>query len=623
MISSSVIPIDTLQVTVPSTPLPWWITSNVSKWRYRIDIEGIKNANPQDLGIFDWKVLFEIALRDPTSIWRLSPSISLGQDVIPILGSIQEIDFVTNKAVFRLHGHTVSLLLKHHAELIRQLSHIPLRHAAVIADTFRRRLDVLQVKLSAVVISCTDGNYARGDFPAYASTPGANKDIVRMLDLALKGNGLRRILLDAFFDLSPSIPSLIEDSLGSSSPGSRSLIKTPSSVLSGLPSKPYVSPTETIFPYNELQTLICQKPSNQKPEHDDNNLVSNASSRKRKRELHPPAKATNRRRRANIIEDERGGKRRKPSNNNKALERIKVSLKTLKAGPICRKLSSVATECLERSTCEEPWLGDRLVNSGTQIAPHTPAVTTKEKAMEQFASQKSRPRQKSHIRPSPENALNCDELAIFNMDSSFAPVTRRQAAFNFQAIQRSEGTSNTTIFYNIGEDSDETEDEDGNGGTRPQRSKPFNRFLTRLMEPGKMLEKRQTGALPKVLKRPRRDSTSEERDWEDSTDSRSNSDYSSSNDSPGDGSINTTNSDESTMNGSSRECSIRSAFAEENKPLSTQDDNYTDEDDLILDSDTPDIELLTDSADEEDHRHRKLRRLERKRLKRGIQVAEI
>lgn len=43
--------------------------------------------------------------------------------------------------------------------------------------------------------------------------------------------------------------------------------------------------------------------------------------------------------------------------------------------------------------------------------------------------------------------------------------------------------------------------------------------------------------------------------------------------------------------------------------------DYTDAEDLVLDSDTPTVELLCDSGDSEDHRDRKRRRRERKKLK--------
>ncbi|KAF3926245.1 hypothetical protein ABW20_dc0103393 [Dactylellina cionopaga] len=90
---------DSLNIVVPSVPLPWWITSNISKWRFLVDIAGIKDSNPQDLAIFDWKIVFEISLRHNASIWRLCPSLHLGRVQIPIFGIVQEVDFVTGKTL--------------------------------------------------------------------------------------------------------------------------------------------------------------------------------------------------------------------------------------------------------------------------------------------------------------------------------------------------------------------------------------------------------------------------------------------------------------------------------------------------------------------------------------------
>ncbi|KAK6544471.1 hypothetical protein TWF694_001165 [Orbilia ellipsospora] len=240
---------DLLNVIVPSTPLQWWFTSNISKWRHLISIPGISTCtDPSTLLIFDWKILFEISLRQPSSIWSLCPPLIINLSsnrslYISILAVIQEVDFVTSKATFRLHTHTIEVLCKAHREYISHQRGIPLQHAQRLVALFRHRLDVLQVNLNATVLTCTDGVYARGDFPGYASHPRADKSVVKKLGLVLRENGLRKIILDAFVEVRCSIPGFV--------------FGRPGGVLQlGFRSDEKDKEENVVFPYHELQSLL-------------------------------------------------------------------------------------------------------------------------------------------------------------------------------------------------------------------------------------------------------------------------------------------------------------------------------------------------------------------------------
>ncbi|KAJ6259191.1 hypothetical protein Dda_6089 [Drechslerella dactyloides] len=359
---------DPLDVTVivPSTALPWWVTSPIAKWRFSINIADIAATEPQDLAILDWKILFEIALRHPSSLWRLCPPIILptissastskltapsngvptakntgtslttnsvlgdtgrskkskftdSQIQIPILARIHRVDFVASRVIFRLDTSTIAALLSQHTAHVSQIQRtgqIDARRADRVARSFANRVNALQVTLNAAVLTATDGVCARGDFPSYAKRQRANQYVVRMLDVVLKESGLRKVIYQAFFDMdsqscSPERPSASPSQTdGESASSFTSAGSGRRDVDSGS-----MSPCELPGPYCELQPTICRDT----PDVPAAPAAAMGTSQpKRKREQLESSTsalpADKKRRCANIIENEHGGKGRRPSN---------------------------------------------------------------------------------------------------------------------------------------------------------------------------------------------------------------------------------------------------------------------------------------------------------------------
>ncbi|KAF3929179.1 hypothetical protein AA313_de0202220 [Arthrobotrys entomopaga] len=684
--------IDSLNVIIPSTPLPWWITSNISKWRHLVSIPGISNSDPAHLAIFDWKILFEISLRQPSSIWSLCPPITLTLSVsrtlhIPILAVIQEVDFVASRAVFRLHRHTREVLCSAHREYIsHQRGVISPQHAQRLLAIFRYRLDVLQVCLDARVLVCTDGVYARGDLPGYATHPRADESVVRMLGMVLRENGLRKVILDAFVEVRCSIPGFVFERpggvlrLGSSGGGDDKKEKEKGAM----------------FPHNELQSLICKSSREYSSTHPGRKHATSSP-------LH--GGSSSRRRCANIVEDQRGGKSRRssghvqlqrPTTTTGRIHKSKsprVSSRSKNKGTTTVRLdvgsegsNLKATPIDEISRCPKSPLTDASSDSGiclispdsttiptssssSTIDTHLPihqhhhhpeeeGIEVEEEEEGQVPSSTITLEQSTPTPKNPCHTLKQDELKIFNMDSSFAPVTRRQAAlaltlkpqFSAKDVKVKRVSLSKTSLQDVvvlpspspeqsnlnqhqpqqeeqGEEGEETVVENSNtfiddDSTIPATSSPpyvtppneqtphstppnihhlrlqppppppegeeiddgpFNRFGYTLEEPSVIFEREGIPPSP---------SSSSE------------------------------NSDEEDQENHHRHSSKSKLKHKTRTKRQRDEEDYSDEEDRVLDSDTPDIELLTDSADEAEHRDRKLRRRERKRRKREMLARE-
>ncbi|EPS36004.1 hypothetical protein H072_10400 [Dactylellina haptotyla CBS 200.50] len=631
---------ESLNVVIPSTPLPWWLTSNIAKWRHLIDIPGIRDAPAaQDLAIFDWKILFEISLRQPTSIWRLSPSITFGQVQVPILGIIQEVDFVANRAVFRLHSHTIKLLLTHHAEYTRQRK-LPPQQEGRIRQTFACRLDILQVKLNAAVLVCTDGEYARGDFPVYAADPRANVNILRMLNLVLKESGLRKIILDAFVELQSSIPTFVFGPgglLGGAGTIAPKLISS-SSEAPGC-SGGHVSPEAMGFPYHDLDVMIYGKGGQVQSA---GSIIPHApsSSSKRKRQSSGDTVKTNKRRRhANIIEDVRGGKSRRPSivaelpsvkiaipqivNNSGSKHKvtipsplateIKQTIENSPPPPSCCAVEEIIGSPRARKSPSTSASSDSgiFIQSvpDEEVTPSAAEVTQQSSTPDELETVTSTPEppllSDESMKQSPrvDLDLNHDELKIFNMDSSFAPVTRRQAAMaNKQTVNLKDmKVKRVSLVKTSLRDISPTQDTAEEVRQENKNSKKKNKDTA-------------PTAVPKTAKKqPKQEEPEPESESEPETSLLDQHLALNHFDFRLEDPMDIAARDEKFLEPEEK---VSSSDSSSLASLEKDDEDYTDEDDNILDSDTPDIELLVDSADEAEHRDRKIRRRQRKQRKR-------
>ncbi|KAF3156903.1 hypothetical protein TWF751_002527 [Orbilia oligospora] len=609
-------------IIIPSEPLRWWAQSKIANWRRFVDIAGIKDADPKELSIFDWKIIFEIALRSST--WRLCPSMVFGETCeIPIFGIIQELDFITGKVIFRLDPRTATPLVRQHAKYIfSRRKNLPPKQAIEILQTFERRVDVLQIRLRAGVLDATDGTPG-ADFPKYASDPSARKSVVDMLGLVLRENGLRKTILDAFVETQPSVPSFVFNpsrSLGGEpAEGMHSLQST--NTLLPLPPPPQ-------FPLSELHSLISkpQAPQHSRAEHDLPSQLPVDFSLKRKQNSSPTPSP-------------QLGKRvhvRTPLPKNRV---IKSSRPTATgSSPLTTEVKSDGPSS-PSPTPQEPLVRQRSrkspsacpsIDSGIDIkTPTSVAANSPEPNPSKTVLRAKEPTltiipdERSSVLPPSSNqatlkrkrvSLNHDELTIYKMDSSFAPVTRQQAAMELKK------TPNQTIgvgsvrtlkeltprkLSNVqrspsrnSKDTDEEEDNWYDTHEEVQIDHPREEDKAKDAEDKdegvRVEEGIQDGCSKTVgLPTPRRPPPSGINRFGFTVRN------------PGDSSLATKKKNNKGKKGKGKK--------RKGRPPSSSD--YTDPEDLVLDSDTPTLELLCDSEDSEEHRDRKYRRRERKRLK--------
>ncbi|RVD84234.1 uncharacterized protein DFL_005995 [Arthrobotrys flagrans] len=580
-------------ITVPSEPLQWWAYSKIAKWRHFVGVAGIIDADPKELSIFDWKIIFEIALRSST--WRLCPSMILGKSCeIPIFGTIQELDFVTGKAIFRLHPRTTAPLVRQHAKYIfSRRGNLPPKQAIEILRTFERRIDVLQIRLYARVVEATDGTPG-ADFPQYASDPSAKKSVVDMLSIVLKENGLRKTILDAFVEIQPSVPSFVFNpsrSLGGESAGSVQSIQSTHT------SPPPIAPPPQ-FPLSELHSLIS------KPQAPQNTRAEN---------LPPPANSSLKRKQTStpILFAQSDKRVRTSPTKPKAIKSLRPA--TTESSPLTTEVKW-SDPPSPSSTPREPPIRQRSrkspsacssINSGNDINTPTPVAANTPEPNPAKPVQEAKeptltiiPDERSSVLPSSSNkttlkvrrvSLNNDELAIYKMDSSLAPATRQQAA-----IELKETTNSAT----------------GVGSVRT-------------------LKKLASQRLPSVQRSPSRnskDTDGEEDSWYD-THEQMGPNHLQEEDRAQEAEAKDEEMGKKKKEKFGMEVLIPSGCqkpdprekkkkkGKKRKTRISDLNDYTDAEDLVLDSDTPTVELLCDSGDSEDHRDRKRRRRERKKLK--------
>ncbi|KAK6335653.1 hypothetical protein TWF696_002420 [Orbilia brochopaga] len=755
---------DPLDVTVivPSGPMPWWITSPIAKWRLCIDIADIAATEPQDLAILDWKILFEIALRHPSSTWQLCPPVVLpnrlatpssnsscilpaihsrnttsnGHDTafkntikpptsskkskrpidtmnthIPILARIHHVDFVSSRAIFRLDSSTTTALLSHHTSYISHIQRsgrISVHQAVYVMQTFAQRLDALQVTLNAAVLTATDGVYARGDFPAFAKRQRSNQYVVRMLDLVLKESGLRKVIHDAFVDLGPdphSIPvpqsydvdhymhwygpsSFVGSESGYQRAASSS---TEASAHLGSESstESFVSPRELVFPYSELHAAICKNVASPPPPIMATATASIDKPPPTNKKKSQPRSAVSleerkKRRSANIVENERGGKGRRPSSQYSqalpATDAIPSPRSSHKPSPVDTITASTAspvemnppkrkaTKRAKRKLEEIPTKSSNLPSSTTPDTDSTLSTISSLTALSGIcergdadtpskqptndenlaATKKDRDESTTITKPSPdrtlEDELKHDERTIYNMDSSFAPVTRRQAALQKSAsaeprrrsgsarrssvvarpqkprapprssTPRNRNAPRTSLKRSADRDDDSSYNPSRNPSPAPKRRKLTATSHTSVPKSPKTANHEiTTNDTPTTHKRTLRNRTNQmaiEPEIEIEPEIAAESEFEMSSD-PEDLMVPPPPPPSPASMASPKHSRKRKRVSPEPVP-----EDYTDSEDCNLDSDTPDIELLCDSEDEADHRSRKLRRRARKAARR-------
>ncbi|KAK6499684.1 hypothetical protein TWF481_010045 [Arthrobotrys musiformis] len=607
---------NSLNVIVPSEPLKWWPYSKIANWRHFVDVGGIKDANPKELSIFDWKIIFEIALRSST--WRLCPSIVFGESCeVPIFGIIQEVDFVTCKAIFRLHPRTTTPLLQQHAKFIySRRDKIPPSQATEILKAFESRIDMLQIRIHVGVLDATDGTPG-ADFPEYASSPSARKSVKDMLSIVLKESGLRKTILDAFVEKEPSVPSFVF------SP-SRSLS---GSCAGGVQSSQPTHTPPPQFPLGELHSLIS-KPQSLQQRHFDPNIPSTTSSPKRTRPSTPiPSPQPNKR----ICPSPTRTKALKSSRSTAAVSSPLVSEvrwnDTPSSSPSFIHQQPLDLQRFQKSPSICPSIDSGIdINTPAPVLSKSPEPLSAQPALEAKEHTLTIiPDKRSSNIPQPSNkttlkvrrvSLNNDELTIYKMDSSFAPVTRQQAAIELNktpvaaAGAGSVGTlgegnpqGSLGARRSLSRDSKDTDGEDSWYDTHeemevenPQEPEPEKEAV----EKGKQV---QSGARNTVESPKPRTTTATTACFE-----LTRFGLPPLRGPPG-------GPKKSKKKNKKKDSKKKKSEKGKQKQEIVIDSDYTDAEDLVLDSDTPTLELLCDSDGSEDHRDRKYRRRERKKLK--------
>ncbi|KAK6515414.1 hypothetical protein TWF506_007750 [Arthrobotrys conoides] len=608
-------------IIIPSESLRWWAQSKIANWRYFVDIAGIKDADPKELSIFDWKIIFEIALRSST--WRLCPSMVFGESCeIPIFGMIQELDFVTGKVVFRLHPITITPLVKQHAKYIfSRRKNLPSEQAREVLQAFERRIDVLQIRLRAGVLDATDGTPG-ADFPKYASDLSARKSVVDMLSLVLKENGLRKTILDAFVEIQPSVPSFVfspSRSLGGASTESvQSLQPTNTPLLLPPPQ----------FPLTELHSLISkpQAPQRSRAEHNHPPQLPVDSSLKRKQNSTLITSPQLGKRLCTPISKIRAVKSSRPTATGSSP--LATEVKWNDPLPPSPSPSPSPREPLIRQRSRKSPSACPSIDSGVDINTPTPVAANSPEPTSAIAALKANqptltiiPDERTSAIPSSSNkttlklrrvSLNHDELTIYKMDSSFAPITRQQAAMELKKTPNSTtggGSVSTlkellpqklpSVQRSLSRNSKDTDEEEDNWydtheevqtdhpqeGDRAKEVEAEDKDKNKIMKVEEEIqgESSNTIGLPKPHKRVKTSGI---------------------------------NRFGLTLRSPGHDPRVRKRKRGGKVPKQTLGlDDYTDSDDLSLDSDTPTLELLCDSENSEDHRDRKYRRRERKKLR--------
>ncbi|KAK6356337.1 hypothetical protein TWF718_000698 [Orbilia javanica] len=593
-----------LSVTIPSEPLGWWAHSKIANWRRFVDVAGIKDADPKDLSIFDWKIIFEIALRSST--WRLCPSMAFGEFCeIPIFGTIQEVDFVTGKAVFRLHPSTTVPLIRQHAKYVSsRRKSLPLKQAVEILQAFERRIDVMQIRLHAGVLDATDGTPG-ADFPKYASSRSARKSVKDMLSIVLKETGLRKVILDAFVEIQPSIPSFVFGPCRSLGGGSLGGVRTTHSTPS-----PLLLPAQ--FPLNELHSLISENQPRRYRQAEPGIRPSPHClfQQRQTSSLTPPGQSKKRAYtpliKTSAIKSSRPG----ATGSSPLTSEIKWSDPPSPSSASHNRRGSRKSPSVCPST-----------DSGIDINTPTPRAASSPQQIPAKLVQGGKeptftiiPDGRSSALPSSSNkttlkvkrvSLNNDELAIYRMDSSFAPVTRQQAAIELKKTPRSVvGVGRVRI---VGEltPRELVSVQRNSPGTSKNTDGYENGWYNEDMQPNHPQEQGGTGE-------------TEDGEMEEGGLAHQRGFYPS-------GALGVNANAVfginrfgiSTLNPGRDSKEIRKGKKKRKRQEKKTHipDDYTDEEDFIPDSDTPTIELLCDSENSEDHRNRKYRRRERKKLK--------
>ncbi|KAF3309954.1 hypothetical protein TWF173_010178 [Orbilia oligospora] len=527
-------------IIIPSEPLRWWAQSKIANWRRFVDVAGIKDADPKELSIFDWKIIFEIALRSST--WRLCPSMVFGETCeIPIFGIIQELDFITGKVIFRLDPRTTTPLVRQHAKYIfSRRKNLPPKQAIEILQTFERRVDVLQIRLRAGVLDATDGTPG-ADFPKYASNPSARRSHSR-----------------AEHDLPSQLP--VDFSLKrkqNSSP-------TPSPQLA---KRVHI---RTPLPKNRVIKYSRPTATGSSPLTTEVKLDS-------------------------------------PSSPSLTAQEPLVRQRYQKSPSACPSIDSgidINTPTFVAANSPEP------NPPKTVLRANEPTLTII-------------PDERSSVLPLSSNqatlkrkrvSLNHDELTIYKMDSSFAPVTRQQAAMELKKTpKQTTGVGSVRTMNELtprklsnvqrspprnSKDTDEEEDNWYDTHEEVQIDHPREEDKAEDAEDedgGVGVEEGIQDGCSKIvgLPTPRRPPSSGINRFGFTVRN------------PGDSSLATKKKNNKGKNGKGKK----------RKGRSPSSSDYTDPEDLVLDSDTPTLELLCDSEDSEEHRDRKYRRRERKRLK--------
>ncbi|KAK6531299.1 hypothetical protein TWF281_008114 [Arthrobotrys megalospora] len=606
---------NSLNVIVPSEPLRWWAFSKIANWRRFVGVAGIKDTDPRELSIFDWKIIFEIALRSST--WRLCPSMAFTDSCeVPILGIIQEVDFVTGKALFRLHPQTIVPLLKQHAKYISsRQKNLPPQQALQVLQAFERRIDVLQIRLHARVLDATDGTPG-ADFPKYAADPSARKSVLNMLGIVLRETGLRKTILDAFVEIKPSVPSFVF------SPG-RSLSGDATGSVPLSQSTQEQQPPPPQFPLGELHTLISKPQPLQQRGWFDPNIPPSASStlkRKQTSSSNPTPSPEHSKRtctpltRAKLIKPP---SRPTTATSSPLTTEIKWS-DPLSPQSVPRELPDLQRSRKSPSACPS-------LDSG--IDTNTPAPEVKQPTITIIPDERSpafsmsRPSNTTTIKVR-RASLNNDELTIYNMDSSFAPITRQQAA---RELKKTPKTPNASV---------------GVGSVRTLRSSTSQRSPSMRGSPPQ--KPNEPDANKKEDADKEEEDTDEEADDDDWYDTHEEMELDTpQNQEPENEEVEEVTQEESYHTARSPKAQVNPTYKVNrfgitlrkpgsiqakrkkrkkkkkttNSNIPDENEDYTDWEDLILDSDTPTLELLCDSENSDDHRDRKHRRRERKKLK--------
>ncbi|KAF3918503.1 hypothetical protein ABW21_db0205752 [Orbilia brochopaga] len=521
-------------VIVPMNPLPWWITSKIANWRFVVSIGNLADTEPQDLTIMDWKILFEVALRQSGAIWRICPPIVLPNTpwpsdpvIVPAVGNgngainvsnsnasngtqpskslkgkerqvdthteisitcrICSVDFVQGLAIFRLDQATITALANHHARYIshvQQSGRITAEEAARLMREFRLQMASLQLTLNAAVLAATDGVFARGDFPAFARRPTAFPFIVNQMALALSDMGLRKIIRDEFVILEsrtqpvqlaprPPVETVQAAGQGIRRPDEEShrqevpanAVTTPlphqqvypleatkgqdppvkgkaSGERESIPGTPEVLKTSEhlVKVSRDRKWVLNRRHFNSLAPILIKNMKEWAQADREKKEallaesgeslaVVPSATEKGKSYRgANIVENERGGKGRRPSHQYPATTRPSSSSSpsTLTSPPPSSFDQTITAPSTSPIAMSPPTTAASLPSPRSPRSPPSNDIGNVAPTTSSASPKAAGPKRARDA--GLEGQLDNDERSIFNMDSSFMPVTRSQAA---------------------------------------------------------------------------------------------------------------------------------------------------------------------------------------------------